>query len=79
MITCSRCGRSAEPPPMARVTFLGSPFKEQVAASFCGACWQEWEVLEVKVLNENRLNFMDPEHRAQLKRACLDFFQLEQA
>ena len=49
-----------------------------MAASFCSACWQEWEGVEVKVINEYRLNFMDPEHRAMLKRACVDFFQLSQ-
>jgi Fe-S cluster biosynthesis and repair protein YggX len=78
MITCSRCGREGDPPSAAKVAFLGSPHKERVAGSFCSACWQEWEGVEVKVINEYRLNFMDPEHRALLKRACVDFFQLSQ-
>ena len=78
MITCSRCGRDGDPPSAAKVAFLGSPHKERVATSLCSACWQEWEGVEVKVINEYRLNFMDPEHRATLKRACVDFFQLGQ-
>ena len=77
MIRCSRCSREGEPAPAARVAFLGSPLKERVVQEMCAECWKAWEELEIKVINEYRLNFMDPEHRAQLKRACADFFQLQ--
>jgi Fe-S cluster biosynthesis and repair protein YggX len=30
----------------------------------------------VKVINEYRLNFLDPEHRAMLQKACLEFLAL---
>ncbi len=75
MLTCARCARTGDPPPSARVAFLGA-LKERVTSSFCAECWKEWEQVEVKVINEYRLNFMDPEHRAMLKRACAEFFQL---
>jgi hypothetical protein len=39
-----------------------------VLGSICADCWKAWEAMEVKVLNEYRLNFMDPEHRAFLRR-----------
>ena len=42
----------------------------------CAACWQEWEGMEVKVINEYRLNFLDPEHRQMLQKACAEFLQL---
>ena len=29
--------------------------------------------MEIKVINEYRLNFMDPEHREMLQKACLEF------
>jgi Fe-S cluster biosynthesis and repair protein YggX len=74
-ITCARCGRTAEPPPAARLSHLGTA-KEQVLAAICGDCWKEWEGVEVKVINEYRLNFMDAEHRETLKRACLEFLKL---
>ena len=32
--------------------------------------------MEIKVINEYRLNFLDPEHRAMLQRACLEFLTL---
>jgi Fe-S cluster biosynthesis and repair protein YggX len=74
-ITCVRCGKSAEPPESRRVGYPRA-FKEQVLGRVCAACWQEWEGMEVKVINEYRLNFMDPQHREQLQKACADFLQI---
>ena len=76
MIECTRCGRTGPPAPAQRIAFMGKA-KDLIAASFCAECWQEWEGVEIKVINENRLNFMDPQHREMLKRACADFFQIE--
>jgi Fe-S cluster biosynthesis and repair protein YggX len=71
-ITCSRCGKTGEPPPPHRVGFSG-PDRERVLSSICQSCWGEWEATEVKVINEYRLNFLDPQHREMLKKATLDF------
>lgn len=75
--TCRRCGQAGDAPPPHRVPFTGK-VKDQIAAEICAACWKEWEGMEVKVLNEYRLNFLDPQHREILKRACLDFLGLSQ-
>jgi len=32
--------------------------------------------MEVKVINEYRLNFLEPQHRAMLEKACVDFLAL---
>jgi Fe-S cluster biosynthesis and repair protein YggX len=77
MITCTRCGQEAEPAPIHRVPFTGAA-KERILAGICAACWKEWEGVEVKVINEYRLNFMDPQHRDMLKRSCMDFFKMPQ-
>jgi Fe-S cluster biosynthesis and repair protein YggX len=74
-ITCERCGRTAEPPPASRVPFAPA-VRQRVLSGICGACWKEWEGVEVKVINEYRLNFMDPQHREMLQQACLDFLKL---
>jgi Fe-S cluster biosynthesis and repair protein YggX len=74
-VICTRCGQTAEPPSPARVGHMGSA-KEQILAGICAGCWKEWEGVEVKVINEYRLNFMDAEHREMLKRACFDFLKL---
>jgi Fe-S cluster biosynthesis and repair protein YggX len=51
-------------------------FKDQVLGRVCASCWAEWEEMEVKVINEYRLNFLDPQHREMLQKACADFLQL---
>ncbi len=72
MITCSRCGHPGDPPPPHRIGFAG-PDKERILAGICTACWKEWEGTEIKVLNEYRLNLLEPAHRDILKKATLDF------
>lgn len=76
--TCKRCGRAGDPPPPHRVPFPAEA-KQRVLSSICGACWKEWEDMEVKVINEYRLSFMEPAHRKQLQAACLDFLGLARA
>ncbi len=72
LITCIRCGRTGDPPPPHRIGFSG-PDKDRVLAEICAACWKEWEGMEIKAINEYRLNFMEPSHREILKKATLDF------
>lgn len=59
-VNCSRCGRTArglERPPHPGAV------GEEILAKVCADCWAEWQKAEVMVINELRLNFMDP--RAQ--------------
>ena len=77
-VTCKRCGKTAEPPARNRVGLRGE-LRERVLSSVCAGCWKEWEGLEVKVINEYRLNFMDPQHRESLARTCADFLGLNNA
>jgi Fe-S cluster biosynthesis and repair protein YggX len=74
-LTCERCKNPGEPPPLAKVAFMGAQ-KVLILSTICSTCWKEWEGVEIKVINEYRLNFMDPEHRETLKRACADFLGL---
>jgi Fe-S cluster biosynthesis and repair protein YggX len=71
-VTCARCGQTGESAPAHRIGFA-APLKEKVLASVCAACWKEWEGVEVKVINEYRLSFLDPEHRKMLQNAASDF------
>ena len=74
-LTCNRCGKTGDGPPPQRVPFPGKA-KEQILSRICEACWKDWEGMEVKVINEYRLNFLDPDHREMLQRACFDFLGL---
>ena len=74
-LTCIRCHQTGEAPPAHRVPFPPA-VKEKVLGSICASCWKEWEDMEIKVINEYRLNFMEPEHRAMLQKACLEFLNV---
>ena len=54
-VVCKRCGREGDAPPPHRVPFSGQA-KDEVLSGICAACWREWEGMEVKVINEYRLN-----------------------
>jgi Fe-S cluster biosynthesis and repair protein YggX len=76
-LTCVRCGQTGEPPAGHRVPFP-APVKDRVLGAICANCWKEWEGMEVKVINEYRLSFLDPQHRETIQRACLDFLGLRE-
>ena len=54
---CARCG--ADGPRLARPPF-GGALGAEIAARVCADCWGEWRRAEVMVINELRLNFMEP-------------------
>ncbi len=73
-ITCSRCGRTAarmEQPPVP--TDVG----REVQANVCQSCWQDWLRAQVMLINEYRLNLVDPQVRVQLEAEMRRFLQLE--
>ena len=73
-IHCSRCNRDAESlssPP------LPGPVGAEIQQRICSDCWTEWQNMEVMVINELRLNFMDPAAQQTLDRHMREFFGLE--
>jgi Fe-S cluster biosynthesis and repair protein YggX len=75
-ITCSRCGRESEAmaqPPMP--TALGTEVHQHV----CPECWREWLRTQVMLINEYRLNLVDPQARATLEGQMRTFLNLAQA
>lgn len=75
-VTCSRCGSTTpalESAPMPGV--LGA----DVLAGVCPACWKEWMGVQVMLINEYRLNLVDPEVRRQLEAEARRFLNLEPA
>jgi Fe-S cluster biosynthesis and repair protein YggX len=55
---------------------LPASLAERVLASVCADCWSEWEKQEVMVINELRLNFMDPSAAAVLHQKLREFLAL---
>ena len=73
-VTCRRCGNDG--PRLARPPLPGRTGQE-VQETVCADCWGEWERAEVMVINELRLNFMDPEAQRVLDRQMREFLALE--
>ena len=75
-VTCRRCGetRAGLPrPPMP------GPLGAEIQAASCAECWGEWTRAEVMIINELRLNFMDPAAQVQLESHMREFFVLDPA
>jgi Fe-S cluster biosynthesis and repair protein YggX len=41
------------------------------------ACWDEWKETQVKLINEYRLNVVDPKHFERLMQEMRTFLNLE--
>lgn len=72
-VKCSRCGRTAN--GLAETPFnneLGKKILEQV----CQDCWNEWIRQQLMIMNEYRLNPLDPQHNAFLDEQTKAFLNL---
>lgn len=72
-VKCSRCGQERE--ALAQAPYPGE-LGRQLRENACAECWAEWERHEVMVINELRLNFMDPRSMEILAQHIRDFFFL---
>jgi Fe-S cluster biosynthesis and repair protein YggX len=75
--TCRRCERT-DGPELKRPPLPGAAGRE-IQAEICADCWQEWVHHEVMVINELRLNFMDPASQETLARHMREFLRLPPA
>jgi len=72
-ITCKRCGQAGDALAQAPIpTSVGS----EIQQSICQACWREWLRTQVMLINEYRLNLMDPEARKVLEGQMRTFLKL---
>ncbi|MCZ7650213.1 MAG: Fe(2+)-trafficking protein [Thermoanaerobaculia bacterium] len=74
-IHCARCGR-ADAPALGKPPLRGA-LGAEIASRVCADCWQEWQRAEVMVINELRLNFMDPEAPKVLETHLRQFLALD--
>ena len=75
-ITCSRCGATTDPLPQPP---LPTAVGRDVLARVCPACWKEWLGVQVMLINEYRLNLIDPQARAALEAQLRTFLNLGDA
>ncbi len=72
---CRRC--RAKSAPVEGGLSLPEDLAKLVRDQVCAACWREWQEMEVIVINELRLNFMDPAAQDILHRRMKEFLELE--
>lgn len=72
-LNCTRCLRDA--PRLPAPPYPGA-LGEEIADKICVDCWAEWQHAEVMVINELRLNFMDPKSQRILADHMRDFLGL---
>jgi len=72
-VECSRCGQTG--PALAKPPYPGE-LGRQLVENACANCWEEWRTMEVMVINELRLDFMDPKSMEVLAQHIRDFFFL---
>jgi Fe-S cluster biosynthesis and repair protein YggX len=63
MVNCVKLGREAEGldfPP------IPGAMGKRIFDSVSKEAWQQWIRLQTMIINENRLNLADPQHRAYL-------------
>lgn len=62
-VQCSRCGATAE--GLERAPLPGRP-GAAVLDQTCSSCWDEWKRVQVKLINEYRIDVLNPDHYAKL-------------
>jgi Fe-S cluster biosynthesis and repair protein YggX len=70
-VHCARCGRT-DAPALPRRPLPGAAGLE-IQQRICADCWTEWQKVEVMVINELKLNFMDPSAQEVLSRHMREF------
>ena len=72
-VHCKRCGQVRE--GLANPPFGGDLAKE-VQAGICKPCWMEWIGRQTMIINEYRLNVVDPQAQEALLKEMKEFLAL---
>ena len=75
IVVCSRC---EEEKPALEAAPMGGAMGERVLEHVCAGCWGEWREASARVINHYGLVLGNPEHRAQLRVAMLEFLGLDE-
>jgi Fe-S cluster biosynthesis and repair protein YggX len=74
-VFCKRLKKWAAP---ARGVSWGGKLGAEIRANVSDEAWQEWQKMEVMVINELRLNFMDPKSQDILIAQLRQFLGLDE-
>ena len=72
--TCRRCGQADAP----RIDFEPWPgdLGREVRETVCSSCWNEWMMIQTRILNEYRVNVLHPDHVRAVREQMCRFFDL---
>jgi Fe-S cluster biosynthesis and repair protein YggX len=73
-VICSRCEQ--EKPAQASAP-MGGEVGQRVLENVCVDCWAEWRETSARIINHYGLVLGNPDHRAQLRVAMLQFLALD--
>ncbi len=74
---CARCQQPGE--AVTGDLHLGDELTREIRERICQGCWKEWGDMEVMVINELRLNFIDPAAQETLRKKMREFLELGEA
>ena len=74
-IQCARC--KTEGPALPRKP-LGGKIGQRVLDNVCANCWAEWDELQLKIINEYRLNLAIPQHYDMIVGEMLNYLGLSE-
>lgn len=75
IVSCIRCRKDG--PKIAWPPYPGE-VGAKIVASVCQNCWPEWLDMQTRIINEYRLNVLNPEHQQMVADQCLIFFGLKE-
>ncbi|MBN9286473.1 MAG: oxidative damage protection protein [Gammaproteobacteria bacterium 39-13] len=70
MVFCQKLQKEA--PGLTRVPYPG-PLGQRIFESICMEAWQQWLQQQTLLINENRLNVLDPKSRSFLENEMQKF------
>ena len=74
-LVCTRCRLTGE--AIAGDLALPDELSREIRERICRRCWKEWADMEVMVINELRLNFIDPAAQETLRQKMREFLELD--
>lgn len=73
-VKCGRCGNQREPPK--DIPYVGG-LGERIITGVCAECWKDWEDLQIKLMNEYKVDLSTKEHRDLMMTQLKDFLKLK--
>ena len=75
LLTCVKCGNTRE--AAVNNDYVGTKLGVEISQSVCVECWQEWEKMQLMVINEHKLTLFLKEHKQFLHAQMRQFLNLK--